>query len=379
MHFSDGVLLESRSARDEQLMVISDNQAERYLNKVKSVFFGVWQGTGYLTIQKTAEFYEVSQDSLDKNYQRNSDEFLSDGARVAKGADLKDVRDIMSLTSKRPSAILLPPRAVMRMGFILRDSQVAKQVRTAALNAIEYIPRLIRDREELSKIISGCPATQALVKYSQKSMLFEYYDAVLPQLRQIPHGIPGMKENGFRDRLALLSTYTDNWCLRTEKEFCYRLGSTVKTRYPDLISQVFTRLVRGQAKRVAFVFECKDPIVEESHIYESVYGRQYLQLVQEQEQVDYVFLFLVAPFGLTPRADEYLSTLPEDLKELVGVISVKQLAEFLLTEAYQSRTNCRKKGEIRRSFSDILKYPVPEVLPLFASQQLTLDQVLLAS
>lgn len=59
------------------------------------------------------------------------DEFDSDGVEVLSGAALREVRRIMRLTSSTPKETIYTSAGALRMGFILRDSEVAKTVRTA--------------------------------------------------------------------------------------------------------------------------------------------------------------------------------------------------------------------------------------------------------
>ncbi|NEP61327.1 MAG: DNA-binding protein, partial [Symploca sp. SIO2G7] len=125
--FSDEFFVESKSAREQGISKLKNQHSEKeILNKVKVLFFAVWQGVGRTSRQQLADFYEVSVNTIDTNYQRHKDEFDSDGVKVFSGADLRDVRFMMSLTSKSPKETIYTPAGALRMGFILRDSEVAK-------------------------------------------------------------------------------------------------------------------------------------------------------------------------------------------------------------------------------------------------------------
>jgi hypothetical protein len=102
MNISDELLfVESKTARDQGLTRLKSQHLEEIvLSKVKALFFVVWKGISRISRQQLADFYDVSVDSIDKNYQRHKDEFDIDGVEVLRGKDLKDVRDSMSLTSK---------------------------------------------------------------------------------------------------------------------------------------------------------------------------------------------------------------------------------------------------------------------------------------
>lgn len=138
MEFSDEFLVESKSAREKGIAKLKAQRSEEeILNKVKVLFFAVWQGVGRISRQQLADFYEVSVNTVDTNYQRHKDEFDTDGVEVLLGKDLKEVRLMMSLTSFTPRETVYTPAGALRMGFILRDSEVAKTVRTAAIRFIQ--------------------------------------------------------------------------------------------------------------------------------------------------------------------------------------------------------------------------------------------------
>lgn len=138
IEFTDEFFVESKSAREQGItQVKAQHSEEEILNKVKALFFAVWQGVGRISRQQLADFYEVPVNTIDTNHQRNKDEFDSDGVEVLRGKDLKDVRLIMSLTSKSPQETIYTPAGALRMGFILRDSEVAKAVRTATIRFIQ--------------------------------------------------------------------------------------------------------------------------------------------------------------------------------------------------------------------------------------------------
>lgn len=150
---SEAVLIESKSARTEHLANVSNDRAELILGKVKSLYFALWQGTGAASTKQMAEFYEVSEDVVRDNIRRYRDEFELDGLKVVKDVELKDVSEMISLTSKTPQATIWTPRAALRLGMVLRDSEVAKQVRTSLLDAVEYfIPAQASQSEQRPQI-----------------------------------------------------------------------------------------------------------------------------------------------------------------------------------------------------------------------------------
>ncbi|MDV2997678.1 MAG: hypothetical protein N4J56_007383 [Chroococcidiopsis sp. SAG 2025] len=143
---SESVLVESKSARDRQLEGISASDATDALTKVKALYFALWKGEGIATTEQMAAFYEVSVEAVQKVIQRHRDELDFDSLKTLRGKALKDVMDKMSITSKAPSLTIWTPRAALRLGMLLRDSPVAKVVRTSLLDAVEKVIPAQSDR-----------------------------------------------------------------------------------------------------------------------------------------------------------------------------------------------------------------------------------------
>jgi hypothetical protein len=142
---NDLILLESVSARNEKLSNLSQDASLDHLNRAKSLVMAMWQGTGVATTEQMAGYYEVSIDTVKMMLTRHRDEFESDGVKEIKGKDLK------VLYSQGSNGLLLPekvtrlniwtPRAALRLGMLLRDSEIAKQVRTLLLDVAMLVPQ----------------------------------------------------------------------------------------------------------------------------------------------------------------------------------------------------------------------------------------------
>lgn len=98
--------------------------------------FAVWQGQGIATTGQIADFYEVPEDTVQTAIKTNRDEFESDGLKVLRGKDLKDVVSLFDTTSKAPRLTIWTPRAALRLGMLLRDSAIAKQIRTLLIEMV---------------------------------------------------------------------------------------------------------------------------------------------------------------------------------------------------------------------------------------------------
>lgn len=136
-------ILESRDLRDEL-----SNRVE-VLDKVKELLmFAKWD---VMTVQQVSDYYEVFDEVIKKTIQRNKSELLEDGLLSLSGKEIKEKleRDNLSPTKHRgyfeidgqkfayKVNYLLPRRAILRVGMLLRDSDIAKEVRTQLLNIEE--------------------------------------------------------------------------------------------------------------------------------------------------------------------------------------------------------------------------------------------------
>jgi hypothetical protein len=138
MQVSETVLIESKSARDAQLVSVDSDRAMQILNKAKAIIFALSKkGVAMVTTEQMAEFYETSEEVVRKASLRHKDEFESDGLRVLSGKSFSDVRDLLSLSPKAHTTTIWTPRSAVRLGMIMRDSGVAKRVRTNLLNIAE--------------------------------------------------------------------------------------------------------------------------------------------------------------------------------------------------------------------------------------------------
>lgn len=140
MQLSDVVLLESKTARNAQLVNLSHETSSEVLNKVKGLMFALWEGTGRATTEQIAEFYEIPVQTVKSAVKDHRDEFESDGLKVLRSINLKEVSSLFNLSPNTPNLTLWTPRAALRLGFLLRDSLVAKQVRSTVLDILEAIP-----------------------------------------------------------------------------------------------------------------------------------------------------------------------------------------------------------------------------------------------
>jgi phage antirepressor YoqD-like protein len=102
-----------------------------------------------VTTEMAAEFYLVDPDLIRYHVKTNRDELDDDGYRVVGRTDFE--REFGSLSNLNPhsrSIGLMPRRAVLRLGMLLRDSPVARRVRDYLLDAEQVSPARAVDEDE---------------------------------------------------------------------------------------------------------------------------------------------------------------------------------------------------------------------------------------
>ncbi len=136
--FNESVLMESKSLRES---VVTRTEV---LDKVKTL--SLLPDGMHVTTAMVAAYFEVGERVINRLMQRHREELSGNGMRTLRGADLdRFKRDTLSLfpgsyPQPRSSLTLYSRRAVLNVAMLLRDSEVARQVRTYLLDA-EYIAR----------------------------------------------------------------------------------------------------------------------------------------------------------------------------------------------------------------------------------------------
>jgi hypothetical protein len=138
-------LLENKELREQ---LISNVEV---LEKVKMLL--LVPETEISTIHQLASYYEVDIETIQKTYQRNKDELDLDGVSVKNSKDFLSGHNVQLETFKGKSVLtynngvsidvpnrgikVFSRRAVLRIGMLLRDSNIAREVRTQLLNIEE--------------------------------------------------------------------------------------------------------------------------------------------------------------------------------------------------------------------------------------------------
>ena len=119
-------------------------------------------GTIYASKESVADFYEVSIGTIDSATSRHKDELVSDGYNSLSTNDFCALHNAR-VKSKARFISLYTRRSVLRLGMVLRDSSMAKKVRSYLLNIEEYIaPTVCKD--ELAQMADQVVAQALLIK-----------------------------------------------------------------------------------------------------------------------------------------------------------------------------------------------------------------------
>ncbi|MBO1582970.1 hypothetical protein [Bacillus sp. XF8] len=150
------------TVKNQEAFIIDANIRESYMNrvdvleKVKDLL--LLPNLEMATTNQVADFYETSKTVISTLVFEHREELLEDGYHSMKGKELKGKLDYQNfckpkITNKKghftvehggQNAVitygengLFPRRAILRVGMLLRDSHVAKEVRTQLLNIEE--------------------------------------------------------------------------------------------------------------------------------------------------------------------------------------------------------------------------------------------------
>lgn len=100
--------------------------------------------TELATTKQVAEFYGVPSNTLKQTIFRNKEELESNGMRMSSYQEIKEevskgynVYLLSELGISKRGSYIFSKRAILLVGFMLRDSKVAQEVRNQALNIIE--------------------------------------------------------------------------------------------------------------------------------------------------------------------------------------------------------------------------------------------------
>lgn len=144
MSYTDQNLIEMSSLRNQLIDRVE------VLSKVKALF--LIPGINMMSTSMVADFYEVDRKIIFQTYTRHEEEIVYDGveqlclkdmrAKLQNEVSFKNRSYFVKLANGEDAPIYsksfyFSPRAILRIGMLLRDSEIAKEVRTQLLNTFE--------------------------------------------------------------------------------------------------------------------------------------------------------------------------------------------------------------------------------------------------
>ena len=193
---NEQAIMDYRQVREEYIGRVE------VLERVKKLF--TIPNLDCMLLKQVADYYEVSIDSVKGIYNYNKEEFIADGAIKH---SIKDVKSLMGENSPikniitcrggieipidentkvfipNTGVILFPKRAILRVGMLLRDSVIAKEIRTQLLNIVEIaqeekpeiITQEIQKEEDLLLNIGKAFATGDMMKLMTATQEYSSY------------------------------------------------------------------------------------------------------------------------------------------------------------------------------------------------------------
>jgi phage antirepressor YoqD-like protein len=173
-------VVDAETLTDPKNVVQRDEYIERIdvLTKVGGLL--LLEGTELATARQLAEYYEVNIEAIRKIVTRHRSELESDGMINKTYSEIQKVlgHDVSILSSgvSYRGANVFPKRAILRIGMLLRDSEIAREVRSQLLNIEEAATNEQRtaaiDQEDallLAMIKAKDPITSAaaIAEYSE--------------------------------------------------------------------------------------------------------------------------------------------------------------------------------------------------------------------
>jgi hypothetical protein len=220
-----------------------------------------------------------------------------------------------------------------------------------------------RFKNAFEKLVGFFPEYASVVDISQGSgsLVLAEHDVLRKLKRKFSREMVQFSKQDFIRDFVLLGAETDDWHLTYQKGLSYPEGAANRNAYPDLITQPSECYVDGKIQRVVLLLQGVDTIVDENHIKDCFYLRDYIDVVKRQLQVDHALLFFVSPYGVTKYAAGCIKD-SDDLRGCVGVITVKQLSRFLFEKASENKKDNIRVGRLRSRFKHLMDYKMLDEL-----------------
>lgn len=220
---NENVLLESSSARNELFSTRTENYSRECINKAKTVILATWKATDYGTTEYVAKYYEVGLKAIASLYTDHKEEFVNEVVTVT-GKELRELKSSWEFSSNTPHLMLWSARAIHRVGFLLRDSEVAKEVRTVTLNVVESASQLIPTNPQ--------PTEDEI----------ETFQANQKEIANLQRAISRLE---LKSQFNVTFSYVTEWKVKRYKYFSYSYGYNYDIYEACIVNEIYTKVFGG--------------------------------------------------------------------------------------------------------------------------------------
>lgn len=230
-------LIENKELRDKNIDRID------VLEHVKEIL--TLRNTDFSTVELVSNYYEVDKETIKKLIQRNRGELESDGLRLYKYDDiveiLENTKNTHTVKFKIPSRglILIPRKAILKIGMLLRDSEVAKKIRyLLSRESPELYCELIKENqlnfkkyeEEIGNYLDFTFKKENVkrqVKCGKYYLDFIIFDSIHIEVDENNHS--GYDKDKEKERVYDILNNTNYWTIRynPQKEKPYELMAKI--------------------------------------------------------------------------------------------------------------------------------------------------------
>ncbi len=120
--------------------ILNNNLALQEVEKNVGIQTNYYEDEMWLTKKQVQEFYEISDSTIERYIDKNSEELTKNGYKVLRGKALKDYKEndatLMSEGSKISVLGIFSFRAFLNLGMLLTESEKAKVLRSMILDIV---------------------------------------------------------------------------------------------------------------------------------------------------------------------------------------------------------------------------------------------------
>lgn len=120
--------------------ILNNNLALQEVEKNVGIQTNHYEDEMWLTKKQVQEFYEISDSTIERYIEKNSEELTKNGYKVLRGKALKDYKEndatLMSEGSKISVLGIFSFRAFLNLGMLLTESEKAKVLRSMMLDIV---------------------------------------------------------------------------------------------------------------------------------------------------------------------------------------------------------------------------------------------------